>query len=505
MLTRLRVDGFKSLVGVDVRFGPFTCIAGPNGAGKSNLFDAITFLKELMDRPLVEAALAVRGEGEPVSDPRGIFHHVAGDYVSTISFDAEMIVPAHGIDSLGQKAEAKSTFLRYRLQIAHRPEEPEDSQQPGSLEIREESLEYITAGKALQHLPFPHTQDWKASVIRNSRRSQAGYISTESAELAGDGAPTHIKLHQDGVQGIPKRFVARNLPRTVLSSVNALESPTALLARREIQSWQLLQLEPSALRRSDPYRVSPHLTPSGGHLAATLARLAGRRLGQPASRHNPGGSNGDREGRVYAEVANRLTELIEGVGTIAVDDDPRRELLTVVMTDRSGTRHPAWALSDGTLRFLALATLEQDPEVQGTLCLEEPENGIHPARIPAMLRLLQEIATDASVPVGPDNTLRQVILNTHAPAVVAQVPDDSLLCAGLVPQKRAGIRFLATTFEWLPGTWRARVDPGRGTMPKGRLLAYLSPLEPRSGSGGRVVDREDLQPLLPYPPAPSAT
>ena len=29
MLTRLKVKGFKNLVDVDIRFGPFTCIAGP--------------------------------------------------------------------------------------------------------------------------------------------------------------------------------------------------------------------------------------------------------------------------------------------------------------------------------------------------------------------------------------------------------------------------------------------------------------------------------------------
>jgi len=45
MLTRLIVSGFKNLVDVDVRFGPFTtCVAGANGVGKSNLFDAIRFL-----------------------------------------------------------------------------------------------------------------------------------------------------------------------------------------------------------------------------------------------------------------------------------------------------------------------------------------------------------------------------------------------------------------------------------------------------------------------------
>jgi AAA15 family ATPase/GTPase len=56
MLTRLKVDGFKNLDGVDVRFGPFTCVAGANGVGKSNLFDAIAFRSALAERPLMDAA-----------------------------------------------------------------------------------------------------------------------------------------------------------------------------------------------------------------------------------------------------------------------------------------------------------------------------------------------------------------------------------------------------------------------------------------------------------------
>ena len=77
MLTRLEVDGFKNLDRIDVRLGPLTCIAGPNGVGKSNLFDAVSFLAALADRPLMEAAATVRGGDSRRGDVRGIFRREA--------------------------------------------------------------------------------------------------------------------------------------------------------------------------------------------------------------------------------------------------------------------------------------------------------------------------------------------------------------------------------------------------------------------------------------------
>ena len=114
--------------------------------------------------------------------------------------------------------------------------------------------------------------------------------------------------------------------------------------------------------------------------------------------------------------------------TIRVDRDDKRELLTLEVTGRDGTRHAARRfLTERSI--LALAVLELDPETRGVICLEEPENGIHPKRIPAMLDLLHDIATDPDEPVDETNPLRQVIVNTHSPAVVLEVLDDTLLLA----------------------------------------------------------------------------
>ncbi len=414
MLTRLKVSGFKNLVDVDVRFGPFTCVAGANGTGKSNLFDAIHFLSLLADKSLLEAALSIRDEEGKSSEVRNLFHRVGDQYDSEMSFEAEMIVPPEGEDDLGQKAMATTTFVRYRLVLSR---QNHMSVGPPELQIVSEELTHIKQGEAWRHLPFPHTAStWRRSAV-TGRRTAKGYISTEGA-----GAARVIKLHQDGgSSGRALEHSAANLPRTLLSAVKAAERPTATLARNEMRSWRLLQLEPAALRRPDSFTAPRRLGTDGAHLAATLYHLA--RMAQPSELGEPEAATSS----VYARVANRLSELVDDVREVYVDRDERRELFTLMVRGRDGTSHPALALSDGTLRFLALAALEIDPAATGLICLEEPENGIHPERVPAMLKLLQDIATDAEEPVGPDNPLRQVIINTHSPAVVAQVPEDSLV------------------------------------------------------------------------------
>ncbi len=493
MLTRLRVSGFKNLVDVDVRFGPFTCIAGVNGSGKSNLFDAIQFLSALADKPLLDAARSVRDERERTTDVRSLFHRAAGVQDETMCFEAEMIIPRTGIDDLGQPAKATSTFLRYSLDLAFR--KGEDRGMPDSLGVVKEELSYIKNGEAHKHILFPHSAaHWRKSVVINNRTSASPYISTDAT-----GAETIIKRHQDGgSRGKAVSRIAASLPRTVLSAASAAESPTALLARREMQSWRMLQLEPSSLRRPDEFTSPQRLAADGSHLAAALHHLA-------RERENGPNGNGVGEAQVYAQISNKLSELIEDVQDVRVDRDEKRQLLTLEVQAREGTSHPARALSDGTLRFLALAVLELESDAHGLICLEEPENGIHPERIPAMLTLLKDIATDVEEPVGPENPLRQVIINTHSPAVVGEVEDDSLVVAELEEVVRDRRRFKGVSFSCLPGTWRAEADPPPSIASRGVLLAYLNPHgRPRLDTKRnrhrrqRVVDRTDIQPLLPF-------
>src|SRR5215831_1743165 len=62
MITRIKIDGFKSFHDFAVDLHPFQVFIGLNGAGKSNLFDALTLLSSLASGLTVfEAFSQIRG------------------------------------------------------------------------------------------------------------------------------------------------------------------------------------------------------------------------------------------------------------------------------------------------------------------------------------------------------------------------------------------------------------------------------------------------------------
>ncbi len=442
MLTRLEVDGFKNLLGLRVNLGAFTCIAGENGTGKSNLFDVIHFLSLLSDTPMMDAAQAVRRTGgERGSDPRDLFWNGYSPDTHRMFIAAEMLVPAKIEDDFGRPAKPTISFLRYELEIGYRP--PTGIERIGRLTLLAERLTHINQSQATEHLRFPHSAKHFRRAVVFGRRSGAAFIST-SVE---NGEPI-ISIHQDGgSRGQPRPAAASRAPATVVSTVTGSDDPTILAARREMQSWRLLALEPSALRASDRY-VDPRVMGSDGrHLPGALYRIATTE--ELSGRGDPQ--------RVYAQVASRLAELAGlRVRDLLVQADDVRELLTVYMKESTGLRLPARSLSEGTLRFLALCVLLEDPSASGVICMEEPENGIHPGNIAAMVRLVQDLAVDPQLEPGYDNPFRQVIVNTHSPAIVQMVENNDLLFAVAGPRKTPdGTVTRALRLRPLAGTWRA--------------------------------------------------
>jgi len=205
----LKINGFKNLNDVDIRFGPFTCIAGTNAVGKSNLFDAIRFLSDLAaSKELVLAARSVRSEGQRSSDIRDIFYKSGEVYADRMSFEVEMIIPREAFDDLGQKAVASITTVRYHLILRYKKDE--DS----FLEIEREELAPITQTDAQRDLYFDAKQKWEKSVITGRRTTK--FIST-----VVQNEEEIVRLHQDQTKGNTTNRILTKLPRMVLSTVTA--------------------------------------------------------------------------------------------------------------------------------------------------------------------------------------------------------------------------------------------------------------------------------------------
>ena len=447
MLTKLEAHGFKNLLNFSVSLGPFNCIAGLNGVGKSNIFDAIKFLSLLSNKTIVEAALAVRDSES--TDPLDIFWTNGLNKLDRLKLAVEMLVPQDIIDDFGRKASATSTFLRYEVEIARDTEQ----EQSGSLGLylAKESLSHINKGEAANLLKFPLSASLFREAVVVNKRKGAGFISTQTMS---DGI-VEIHLHQDGgSSGQPQKIPARHIPKTVVANTNSAVWPTVLAARREMQSWRFLSLEPSAMRRSNKMHEETSVSEDGGRLASTLYKLY------------------RQDENVYSRIASRLSEVIPTMD-VRVDVDQTRQLLTVEVKERSGAFLPARALSDGTLRFLALCIIAEDSDFKGLLCFEEPENGIHPAKMGSMLALLKELAVDTNFEPDEDNPMRQILIATHSPVLVKLESPDDLIYADVVKVQGPDEKPASTIrCKSLKESWRSR--SGDDYINKGSIVSYLT-------------------------------
>ena len=114
MITRVEVDGFKSLRGFAVDLEPFTVLIGPNSAGKSNILDALALLSRLASQPI--SAAFKQGRGKSIDQ----FYRHGADVAVDIRFAVEFLVygdyPAGSTNGNG----AFQSRFRYELTILRR-------------------------------------------------------------------------------------------------------------------------------------------------------------------------------------------------------------------------------------------------------------------------------------------------------------------------------------------------------------------------------------------------
>jgi energy-coupling factor transporter ATP-binding protein EcfA2 len=128
---------------------------------------------------------------------------------------------------------------------------------------------------------------------------------------------------------------------------------------------------------------------------------------------------------------------------------------------RGNQKIPAPILSDGTLRFAAIAAAFFQSDMPDTLLIEEIENGLHPTR----LRLLLELLKSQSAGGMP-----QVMATSHSPQVLAWLTEDDYKTTFLCRKDEETGASTITPLSEVPGFLElARKQPAADLFAEGWL------------------------------------
>jgi predicted ATPase len=331
VLTRLRIQGFKSLYNIDIELAPLVVLMGPNAAGKSNLLEALLLLSRLATEQTLAAAF------EPP---------LRGYLLEAFS------LPDKGLEGLLQQDRADLSLevevqptrrepLLYRIGVQIQPK-------TGALKVSDEYL---------VRLKRDRTPKQKPRIER----------SGDSLIVRQLGESRHARHEPLG------------LNHTLVSNRQFTDEhryPDFDSLRTELSAWQTYYLDPRiTMREPQPPREVTDIGSRGEWVAPFLYRL----------------KESEKERKYFLAIGRALRSAIPTVEDLDVDLDPRRGILDILIT-QDGTPYSSRVVSEGTLRVLALCCLAGNPWPGELIAFEEPENGVHPRRIEVVADLLGSIA-----------------------------------------------------------------------------------------------------------------
>lgn len=358
MLTRLTLENWKSFgtAANVLKLAPLTLLVGPNASGKSNALDALRFLQgAALDYPLSDV-LRGRYEGQ-----REVWPAIRGSIVEA---------PHAGTDTftVGSDWYLGGANVSHRVRVSC----------PGEVFVEQEKLETDTGP-----LFDTHATSLKGATGR----------------VAGGGI--RAALRGSGKGNSPSAVLESN--HLVLGQVQpggrvvAEVGTTATKLRAALRAATFLDIRPSLMRDHKPENGG-HLGVSGENISPVLYAL--------------------RETAELDHVVGWLEELCASeIEDIEFDRTERLREVMLLLVEKGGRRISARSASDGTLRFLGEVVALLTSPKGSLVVLEEPDVGLHPARIRLLAELLEYVTTERGV---------QVLATTHSPTLLAHLSSNAL-------------------------------------------------------------------------------
>lgn len=381
MLTRLQIQNYRGIKGLDVALQPFQVLIGPNGSGKSTFFDAILFLRDILSDGVVKAI------------------HKRADYYEQLTFGNNPLPIAIAIEATiperFQNPEQASDFewIRYELGIK------------------------TFNNKTKYSSYFEHIQ-----LLRKSRKGKNQILQEPEVSQTYRQQKVLDAYNQQGAKTLFK-----NNNGTLSFDDESRNFPTPYSFKRPLLADDLYWTEEDH-PIVDWFR---HLLleVTGKFELESEALRSPQRLGDPDAIANNGENfpfvfeSFKKDQDTYKDWLSHIQSVIPGIIDVQVVERPEDRKRYLVIEYQNGEKVPSWLASDGTLKFLfltmlAYSNLSIKGREEAVNMIEEVENGLHPQAIESLLDSLSSVWDT------------NVMVTTHSPVVLNykdMKPEDLLI------------------------------------------------------------------------------
>ncbi len=440
MITRLEASRYRCFERLGVDVGAFRVLVGANGSGKTTLLDLPGLLGDLLHASNIASAFMDR---RPDLPPRAgslnelVFAGRGDDFSLAVEARLPDVVQTKVLEGMFMRLRTEKSRLAFqedrrrwpthiRYEIGLRISDERE------LHVINEYLFVFPEGSGpdrrlggFHGVSAESNKHWRLILER-----EFGHEASFTPEVPVGGSKARAAK-----AGLPPTLLA--MPRVIFET--EAEYPAARWLHGLLTADAVF-LEPnwSAMRLASPPGLPKTITANGRNtpwLALDLKR-------DGASEATPVDYRSERYGDWISHVQTALPQVVD-IDVREREDDHHAYF---VVSYRGDFKVPSAGLSDGTLRILTLTLLPYLNKHPSILVTEEPENGIHPRAIEAVLQSLSSMYDS------------QVWVSSHSPVVLARAKLDELLCARVEDQ--GGVEMVAGPDHPRLQEWRGGIDLG---------------------------------------------
>ena len=383
MIRRFQALNYRCLRHADVSLGRFHLLTGANSSGKSTLFDAISFVSDLVRDGLSSAVERRTGDFRDL-----VFGRKEGG--SGFELALEFDIPV----AIAEMLPLESEFRRFRYEVSIR-----DGDQGPGIEF-ERGVLLPTEESTLeprQSPLFPLPPATAATIISRQRTRGSRTIFKKSTTGVDS-------IYSEVAERSGKGWIVNNSYGRLRSTFGSLPDapsmfPIATHVRQFLERHAIVVgPDIDSLRAPSPpgRRLADDMSDSD-NLPWLIRRLQAQ---DPVAFDE------------WLDLVRSTEKDLQSIDVIERADDRHA---CIVIRHASGFSIPARGASAGLLRFMAMTLLPHQASKDQLFMIEELERGFHPSSLEAV----QDVLTKAEG--------CQILASTHSPAAIDRASPESVL------------------------------------------------------------------------------